>query len=189
MGLQVLQIGGRTISMEFVHKKRDIALWIFLVAVMSRLLPHPSNFTAMQAIVLFGNRWIASSWRTWSVVLLAQFGTDMCIGFYRGIEFVYLSLILTGLCVHWVGPIRGFRYSLGWAFTSCIFFFLISNLGCWKEDVYSQDLAGLLHCYAAGLPFFFNHLLGTLFYGLGLEMLFIVKQAGQNRSSLQQAVA
>lgn len=174
--------------MEFVHKKRNIALWIFLVAVMSRLLPHPSNFTAMQAIVLFGNRWIPSSWRRWSVLLLAQLGTDMCIGFYRGIELVYLGLILTGLCVHWVGPIRGLRRSLGLAFTSCIFFFLISNLGCWKEEIYSQDLAGLLHCYAAGFPFFVNHLLGTLFYGLGLDLFCTVKQARQNRSSLQQAV-
>lgn len=176
--------------MKFVHKKRDIALWVFLVAVMSRLLPHPSNFTAMQAIVLFGNRWISSPWTTWSVLLLSQVVTDMCIGFYQGVEFVYLSVILTGLLANWVGPIRGFRRSLGWAFLSCVFFFLISNLGCWKEDVYSKDIMGLLHCYAAGFPFLINHLLGTLFYGFGLD-LFLVKQARyqKNGSSFQQAVA
>lgn len=177
--------------MELLHKKWGAALWIFFVAVFSRLFPHPSNFTAMQAIALFGNRWMASSWMTSVVLLLAQFSTDMLMGFYRGFEFVYISLILTRLCATWVGPIQGCRRSLGWGFLSCVGFFLLSNFGCWwKGDLYSQDMRGLLACYTAALPFFVNHLLGTVFYALGLERLSMAVNPKQQKSQIssQRAV-
>ena len=165
--------------MAFFSRTWSVIAGIFFVGALSRLLPHPSNFTAVQAIALFGSRWISNQWQALSIALLVQWSTDLLLGFYSGMEFVYLSLALTGICVALARPIRGYRSSLVWGFISCLGFFLLSNLGCWwKAGLYSKDAAGLLACYVAGLPFFLNHLLGTAFYSVGLESLFIRTRHG-----------
>jgi hypothetical protein len=44
-------------------------------------------------------------------------------------------------------------------------FFLVSNFSVWLESgMYPKSVAGLLACYAAGLPFLGNTVFGDLFY-------------------------
>jgi len=44
-------------------------------------------------------------------------------------------------------------------------FFLVTNFGAWLgSPIYPQTGAGLVAAYVAGIPFFQNTLLGTLFY-------------------------
>ena len=44
-------------------------------------------------------------------------------------------------------------------------FFLLTNFGTWlSSGLYAQSFGGLMTCYAAGLPFFWNTLAGNLFY-------------------------
>ncbi|MBP5474427.1 MAG: hypothetical protein J6X92_06710, partial [Bacteroidales bacterium] len=47
-----------------------------------------------------------------------------------------------------------------------VIFFLISNFGTWASGLmpYTKDFSGLMTCYAAGIPFFKNTLMGDLFY-------------------------
>ena len=44
-------------------------------------------------------------------------------------------------------------------------FFVVTNFGAWLSDpLYPKSMAGLVACYAAGVPFFQWTVLGTLFY-------------------------
>jgi hypothetical protein len=51
------------------------------------------------------------------------------------------------------------------AIAGAVVFFLVTNFGSWLAfDTFPKNPAGLLACYAAGIPFFINSLLGDLFY-------------------------
>ena len=49
--------------------------------------------------------------------------------------------------------------------SSSIIFFLITNFGVWFKGIsYPQTFEGLIACYVAAIPFFWNTLAGDLFY-------------------------
>lgn len=53
----------------------------------------------------------------------------------------------------------------GMGIISSLFFYLYTNFGWWLlTNMYSKDLAGLIQCYIAGLPFFKTNLMGNLFF-------------------------
>jgi hypothetical protein len=58
----------------------------------------------------------------------------------------------------------------GTALSASIAFFLVSNFGAWlqPELKYPQTLAGLIDCYAMGLPFFKGTLLGDVAITCGI---------------------
>ena len=81
--------------------------------------------------------------------------------------WVYAGFGLT-LLLGWAA-LRGSKVSvkrLGSAATGAtLLFFLVTNFGVWYgSGMYPADGAGLLACYAAGLPFLLNSLLGNLFF-------------------------
>lgn len=54
---------------------------------------------------------------------------------------------------------------IGCSLGASVLFYLSTNFAWWPwTEMYSHDLAGLLQCYAAGLPFFRYTLTGDLFY-------------------------
>jgi hypothetical protein len=71
-----------------------------------------------------------------------------------------------------VSALRIGCYSLAGA----LIFFLVTNFGVWYGSAFfPQTASGLMAAYVAGLPFFQNGLLGTLFYATvlfgGYELL------------------
>jgi len=71
------------------------------------------------------------------------------------------------------------------ALGASIIFFLLSNFGVWASTgAYPINFAGLMTCYAAGLPFLLNQVLGDLFYSLvlfGVALhVFMLKPKGQH---------
>jgi hypothetical protein len=48
--------------------------------------------------------------------------------------------------------------------SSSLIFWLLTNFACWPNNpLYTQDLAGLINCYIAAIPFIGN-VIGDLFY-------------------------
>lgn len=63
-----------------------------------------------------------------------------------------------------------------------LLFYILSNFGVWIEGWigYPLTFEGLLSCYIAGLPFFFNSLMGDIFFtSIGLLTLNTLKSAAQ----------
>ena len=159
---------------------------IFAVAL-SRLIPHPPNFSPVEAMALFGGAYLAK--RSWAVLvpLIALFISDLVLGLMMGGEYfsyfvsagfvlVYLTIALlsvTGFGLR--GKVTAWRVA-GYGVAGSLLFFLVTNFGVWVgSPFYPQTASGLMAAYVAGLPFLQNGILGTVFYSLilfgGFELL------------------
>src|SRR5437879_2486750 len=130
-------------------------LGFILLGVLSRFLPHPPNFTALNSLALFGACFLGSL----SLSLLTVF-TAMII--------TYLSFALIVLMGHWLLKEKSLRRApIFYFILSSLIFFVVSNFGVWVTDpFYPKTLTGLGLCYLSALPFLANQILGDLSYGV-----------------------
>src|SRR5262245_62123749 len=68
---------------------------MMLLAGLSRLLPHPANFTAIMALALFGGAKFKNSSLAIVLPLIVMLITDAIIGFYSLMPFVYGCIVIT----------------------------------------------------------------------------------------------
>ncbi|WP_242104684.1 MULTISPECIES: DUF6580 family putative transport protein [unclassified Lysobacter] len=151
---------------------------MIVAAAMSRLLPHPPNFSPVEAIALFGGAYFAS--RAWAVLvpLAAMLISDVVLAALNGGSYSFANyfastsfwLVYGCIAVSTVlgfglrGKVGGARV-LGYSLLGSALFFLVTNFGAWLgSTMYPQNGAGLVAAYAAGIPFFQWTVLGTLFY-------------------------
>jgi len=154
--------------------RRDlIVLSLLVLAVITRLLPHPPNVTPIAAIALFGGCNIKDKNLAFIVPLLCMFITDLFLGFHVIMPFVYLSF----MCISYIG-INSKKITNGTILGSSLLFFLVTNLGVWYLG-YPNTLAGLVSCYTLALPFFVNTIIGDLVFTHSLNYSFSkIKQTG-----------
>ena len=157
--------------------KFRLALALTCLAALTRLLPHPDNFTPISAMALFGAAYFSQQIRMLAVPFLALFLSDLVLNnviysqYYTSFTFItswwiYVAFALVML-VGWallrrkVTPSRLLFASL----TSSLLFFVVTNFSVWLgSGIYPQTPAGLTACFAAGLPFLRNTVLGDLFF-------------------------
>lgn len=152
-----------------------LAVLIF-IAALSRVLPHPPNFSPIEAVALFGGAYFAK--RHWALLvpLIAMFASDLILGALKGGIYwsyfasagyllVYACIALTTLLGFGLrGKVSGGRV-LSYSMVGSVLFFVITNFGAWLSDpAYPKTIAGLTAAYVAGVPFFQWTVLGTLFY-------------------------
>ena len=146
------------------HLKLAIVAGMVLLAALSRLLPHPWNFSPLEAMALFAGAHVAQRWVSVLLPLTALFVSDLILGFYEGIWVVYLCFALIALAGRWLrdaGPLKIAAFGLG----SATFFFIVSNFGVWAGSaMYPHTFSGLMSCYVSAIPFFHNQLAGVAFY-------------------------
>jgi hypothetical protein len=155
---------------------------LILFVAVSRLLPHPPNFACIGALALFAGYNLRTT-RGFAVPLLALLLSDVLghalgipgMGFYgpMGMLFVYGGFAavagLGRLIASMPETAKPWRLCgrLGTgAVAGSSIFFLLSNLGVYLGGAYGLTLAGLIKCYVAAIPFFWNTLAGDLFFGV-----------------------
>lgn len=144
--------------------------FIFIISVIFagaifRLLPHWPNFTPIAAIALFGGTYISRKSLAFAIPLIAMLVSDAIIGFHSYMISIYISFIIIVM----IGFILKKRVKFGSvliaSLSGSVLFFIITNFAVWLgSPYYAQTFQGLIACYAAGLPFFNNGILGDLFY-------------------------
>ena len=160
---------------------------LIVAAALSRLLPHPPNFSPIIAMALFGGAYFAS--RRWALALplIAMALSDLALAALRGGTWAayfspaYLpSLLANYACIALAAVIamHGLRGNatagrvLGYSLGGSLLFFALSNFAVWltAQSVpgYPACSAGLAPCYAAALPFLQWTVLGTLAYAAAL---------------------
>lgn len=146
------------------------------LAALSRLLPHPPNFSPVEAMALFGGAYFAS--RAWAVVipLAAMVLSDIGLGLINGGSYmtyvaslsfwsVYACIALSTVIGFGLRGKVGGANVLGYSLVGSILFFVITNGVTWfGSTMYPQTGAGLIAAYVAGIPFFKWTVMGTLFY-------------------------
>ena len=147
-------------SMTF---KRAVLAIIILMAALSRLIPHPPNFTPIMAMGLLGGVYFKNKQFAVIVPLLAMLVSDLVLGFHGTLIWVYSSIVVISLCASMLKP--KVLHLGGASLVSSIFFFVVTNFGVWMMDsFYPKTMTGLATCYAAGIPFLQNALVGDLMY-------------------------
>ncbi|MDP1709377.1 MAG: hypothetical protein Q8L21_00625, partial [Candidatus Komeilibacteria bacterium] len=150
-----------------MSKKQLVILVIVFaaVAIITRLIPHPWNFTPVGAFFIFSGFMLPR--RALLFPLLAMLATDLVIGTYTWqiMAAVYGCYLLMALVAY---SLKG-RYSsltiLTTSLAGSLAFFIVTNAAVWLwSGMYQADLSGLLMSYTAGIPFFRNTLLGDLTY-------------------------
>ncbi len=152
---------------------------LIVLAMITRLIPHAPNFTAVGAAAIFGGFAFAKGYRAFLVPLIALFLSDLAINnivygayydtfqwYTPGFGYMYGAFLLSVL----LGRLqRGSFKIVGLISTgvvSTLLFFFITNFGSWLSiPAYPKTAAGLLMACEAGLPFLLNQLGGTLLYG------------------------
>jgi len=172
------------------------AYLLLVLAILTRVMPHHGwlNFTAVGgALLYFGAR---RSWREMLAPLAALIATDYFLTVYSyHYQFVWTSYVTTWA---WIVAVMALGAILLKARTSWLrvgaavvlgptSFWLVSNYAVWAvsshtqplaTDMYPHTLAGLMTCYAAGLPFYRNDLLSTaIVAGLPLGVPLLVRKA------------
>ena len=140
-------------------------LIIIVLAAVTRLIPHPPNFTPLIAMGLFGGAYIHNRSLAVLIPIGAMFLSDLFLGFHGTVYFVYGSfLLVTILGMILIKKITIINCTVA-ALSSSFLFFLITNWGVWlTSSYYPKNIQGILSCYTMALPFFGNTLVGTLLY-------------------------
>jgi hypothetical protein len=165
--------------MEHINNQRVVLIaGMILLAAVSRILPHPDNFTPIGAMSLFGAAYVSRYGIGLILPIVSLFLSDLLInntihseyneGFiftYPGWYIVYGATLVSGMLgiitLRKVNVLNTGMSALG----SAILFYLITNFACWPGNpMYTQDFSGLMACYEAGLPFFGSSVAGNLFY-------------------------
>ena len=141
-------------------------LSMMVLAVITRLLPHPPNVAPIAGIALFGGSRFDNKWIGFGLPLLCMFITDLFLGFSSITMFVYLSFMI----ISYIG-INSKTISNGTILGSSLLFFLLTNFGVFLLG-YPHTIQGLLTCYTLALPFFVNTILGDLFFTHSLNYSF-----------------
>jgi hypothetical protein len=136
-----------------------------VAAAALRLVPHPPNFSPIDAMALFSGAYLGRRALAFAAPLAALLLSDLVLGFYSGMWVQYLTVALVVL-LSWLALKRVSPLRIGVAAgASSVLFFLVTNLGVWLlSGMYPQTLPGLGACYVAAIPFFQNTLAGDLFY-------------------------
>ena len=97
--------------------------------------------------------------------------SDLFIGFYENLIFVYFSLLLITYIFHKISEKINFKNLFIFGFAGSLIFFIISNFGVWllgspgiNDIAYDKNLSGLIECYILAIPFFGNTLFSTIFF-------------------------
>ncbi|MBO4282193.1 MAG: hypothetical protein J5873_03250 [Bacteroidales bacterium] len=139
------------------------------MAVSTRLIPHPQNFTPLAAIAIFSGALLGKKWYAFVIPVAIRAISDLLLGvpFYSSMWAVYICLALVVLLGMNICANMRFKNVFATALLSAVVFFVVTNFACWLEGWYGYTAQGLMNCYVAAVPFFRMDLLSTMVYSIG----------------------
>jgi len=143
---------------QALSAREKLLIAFVLIAILSRLIPHLPNFTAVTATALFAGRHFKNKILAFAAPLTVMILSDLILGFYTISLFVYASFAAVVFLGQWSQ-----KMNVLIVLFSSLTFFVISNFGVWLLG-YPLTLEGFIACYTAAIPFFRNAILGDLFY-------------------------
>ena len=151
-------------------------IFITLILVLSRIIPHPPNFTPILAGIIFLP--FIKKDLAFSIIapLAAMLISDLIIGMHSLMLWTYAPIIFLSCLTYYFNQDSILRIGT-LAVVSPMVFFLVSNFGVWiSGSSYTEDMSGLIDCYFNAIPFYASSaisclLFTALFYFLRLALL------------------
>jgi hypothetical protein len=151
---------------DLIQPRTALLTGMVIAAAALRLLPHPMNFTPVGALALFGGASFRSKRMALALPLVSLIAGDIFIGFHRLMPYVYASFLVSVAIGFWLRRNRSVGRIGSGVLAGAIQFFLVTNFALWAASIgaYPRTAAGLVACYIAGIPDFWNTLAGDAFY-------------------------
>ncbi len=164
-----------------VSTRWGIVAIVVLVLAMSRLLPHTVafslfNFSPIGGIALFSAAYFNKKYMAYLLPVVALWVSNLLINnlfyaqYFEGfswfanpeVYFAFLLIVLMGSSL--LKKITVPRLAIG-ALSSSLIFFIVTNFYVWLNTaMYAKSAAGLVACYVAAIPFYWNTLASDLLY-------------------------
>lgn len=173
-------------------------LFLITLATLTRLLPHPINFTPLLAVALFAGRHISGRLSGIGLVAVSMLVIDIPyvvsevlpqadLNLLSNILLVNISVYGTVLGLTFaaqrIKAFRGFRTTLLGSLAASMAFFVITNFASWLA-YYPTSWTSLVACYSSAIPFFKNTWFSTLLYsGVLFGCLSLFNRLSISRSS------
>ena len=158
-------------NLSMTLRKQIFPIGLILILALARLIPLPPNFTPIIAVAIMSGYLFKNINLSFLVLLIIMLISDLFIGFYENVIFVYLSLVLITFIFHKISTKINFKNLFIFSFAGSFIFFIVSNFGVWAlgspgvyDIPYEQNLKGLMECYVLAIPFFKNTLISTLLF-------------------------
>lgn len=155
-----------------METRNILIIGVILAGAFMRLIPHVPNIAPIGAMALFSGYYLRS-YKAYIIPFGALLLSDVFLGFYEVMPFVYASFFITMVIGRQFGMqekkstenvIRGMTVVFLSVINS-VLFYLVTNFGVWMmTSMYQHNASGLLQSYAMALPFFRNTIVGDLFY-------------------------
>ena len=146
---------------------------IILLLALSRLIPHPPNFTPILGMAVFSGAIISKRIIAYLIPLSAMLLSDLYLGFHSSMPIIYFSLAVCVLIGTFIESRVSIINSLLSISLGVLVFFLITNLAVWYgSGMYEHSISGLMTCYFMGLPFVQNTFISSLLYGMGAFFIY-----------------
>jgi hypothetical protein len=156
-----------------LDNRMKVVAGFVLAGALTRLLPHPVNFTPIAAMALFGGTYLKDKKLAFLIPIGAMLLSDILLeiingtGFHRTMIFVYGSMVISTMLGFFLRGREQRQTIMVASLTGSMLFFLITNFGEWlMQSTYPMTTAGLVDCYVKAIPFFRGTIMGDLFYNL-----------------------
>jgi len=161
--------------------KNDLMIPIIMMTllIISRMISDIPNFTATIALIMFTSYLIRDKFQSVLVILVSQIISDLYIGIYSSMFFVYGAYVFIALLSPIIMNKLSFKSVLISSLVTPTIFYIVSNFGVWiTGSTYPLSLDGLIMCYVAGIPFFDETLLSTVVFSVTIYVMMklIVKE-------------
>ena len=139
-------------------------IFLTFLLVISRVIPHPPNFTPILAGIIFLPFIRKDLIFSIIVPLAAMLISDFFIGMHSLMFWTYTPIILLSyltFTLHKDSILRIGSLSI----LSPMTFFLISNLGVWiNSSSYAKNIFGLMECYFNAIPFYTSSAISCILF-------------------------
>ena len=150
-----------------LNKNLILATGVIILLALSRIIPHPPNFTPILSMAFFAGAILDKRLFAYFVIISSMLISDLYLGFHSSMLVVYFSIslsVLLGTIIHKrLNIINGVVGLSG----SVLLFYLITNFAVWYgSGMYTNNFQGLIECYILAIPFLQNTISSTLLYSL-----------------------
>ncbi len=157
--------------MEKENNWRPAALALTVFGVISRLVPHPWNFTPVGSASLFSGARLAG-WQAYLIPLAIMAITDPILNAVNHVAlfsymqlFIYFSFGLSVVIGRFLWSTESVPRIAAASLLNSTQFFLITNFGVWVGSTqFARTAGGLGACYTVAIPFFAYTVFGDLFF-------------------------
>ncbi len=131
-------------------------IFLTTLLVLSRIIPHPPNFTPILAGIIFLPFIKRDIKFSVFVPLGGMLISDLIIGMHSLMLWTYGPIIILSLLSYYFSIDKASRIA-SLAIASPAVFYLMSNFGVWiNSSLYTKDFSGLIQCYVNAIPFYAN---------------------------------